>query len=283
LSQRVYSRFRIYDKDPAEGKILYKTLKQTTAVPRTTAPLRVALISDFHGWFMRIPLKKLFTAIRDAEADLLLFGGDLVSWTIDRPYAFRRMKRLLDLLSPLRLPVFAVRGNHDAGVPRHLFEDIGLPLLENESVYFKDRRQNTWLLVGLEDLRIGRPDFAAALRHCRNGTPEMCAAEAMDIPPERRIALAHNPDTIYLLSRSDCAVLLSGHFHGGQIRLPFHLEFKTLRAKDSLCQEGIYRWHHERNGIAGYITNGIGCVLFPLRFLCPPELSILDFYTESAD
>lgn len=228
--------------------------------------LRVALISDLHGIFMRVPMPKLIRAIRAAKPDVLLFAGDVSTWTADRAAGLRHLKRLDAACRALNIPMYGVPGNHDLGLTAADTAACGLHFLYNQSVRVTDAGGRPWAILGLTDLKTGHPDLPAALADLN----------APDIPPERRITLTHNPDTVYRLSAEHTGSVLTGHFHGGQIRLPFRLEYKTLRS-DRLCAEGVYGGHHSRNGVSGYISAGLGCVLIPFRFLAPPELSILDY------
>lgn len=87
-----------------------------------------------------------------------------------------------------------------------------------------------------------------------------------------QLYLAHNPDYLYAL-QTENALLLAGHFHGGQICLPFAPEFRWLR-KERLGKEGIHRGAHQLGNCHLVLSRGLGCVLLPFRFLSPPELSL---------
>ena len=90
------------------------------------------------------------------------------------------------------------------------------------------------------------------------------------------ILLTHNPDLILKLPRL-CALtlLLAGHTHGGQVRLPLNIEF-TLLKKDILPKKGIYYGFHTYNGTPLYITSGIGCSLLPIRFRSKAEIALIE-------
>ena len=88
------------------------------------------------------------------------------------------------------------------------------------------------------------------------------------------IAFSHNPDIVFKIPEGYVDYLLCGHFHGGQIWMPFNLEFRILR-NEVLCKMGITRGAHKVKGINLYISRGLGNVCFPLRFLSTPEIAIL--------
>jgi predicted MPP superfamily phosphohydrolase len=165
------------------------------------------------------------------------------------------------------IPCFAVPGNHDSPVSLQLLAAAGFTVLINQSTCIPDREGHSWLIIGLDCLHQGQPDFAAALRNA--------AAEAAAIPMERRVVLAHNPDTLFALPPAAAGFFLAGHFHGGQIYFPFHLEFVLLR-HEKIGRMGYRRGPFSLRGIQGYISRGLGCVLFPFRLGSKPELPILD-------
>lgn len=237
--------------------------------------LRIAFVSDFHGWFNFVSMDMLLKRIADANVDLVLFGGDISTWMLDRRHGLLKLERFCRGCNRLGVFVYMVYGNHDAGMNDSRARRYGLRFMENEYTVIRDHQNRPWCIIGLEDLKAGHPNIKKALgkRHVTGLRPDPVTAK--QIPPHRRIVLAHNPDTVELIQPRDAGLILSGHYHGGQIRLPFRLEYKTLR-HDKLSREGIYQHHFKKNGIWGYITNGVGCVLLPLRFLAAPELSILD-------
>ena len=239
--------------------------------PETTG-LRIALITDIHGYFFNVRHRKICRTLQRIQPDLVLFGGDLSTWVADRPYGIRRLEAIAQFCQKNNWLFAGVYGNHDMGLQDDPLKSLLLPLMENQSLIWTDKKGREWQILGLADLHTRKPDLEKAITNLiYPHTPPL-----RPVPAKNRFVLSHNPDVVLQLDIKDAAFLLSGHFHGGQIRLPFRLEYKTLR-KDALCKLKIYQHQFEYGGIQGYISNGIGCVLLPFRFLVPPEISVLEY------
>ena len=245
----------------------------------TQPGLRIALLSDLHAEWLRLKPELIAQALAAEEFDLVLFAGDLTG----RHHRPDRAKPWLDALAVvcqrLGKACYAVPGNHDSPTSLDLLCRAGFTILTNDSHVIRDQSGQDWLLIGLDILKKGQPDFAQALKRttasgAASGTESWIDARAT-IPPERRIVLAHNPDTFFLVPAGQAGFFLAGHFHGGQIYLPFHLEFFVLR-REKLGRMGYHKGSFALNGLTGYISRGLGSVLFPLRLGSMPELAILE-------
>ncbi len=226
--------------------------------------LRVLLLSDLHAGLNQLSVTRLLRAVSDSGADVLLFAGDACSGRHDADKAIRILTALGMAAADACMPAYAVPGNHDRPLDEHNFEAAGVPLLRNRSATVPARDGCIWKITGLDDLRYGAPRVPSQ-------------EDDFAVPAERTIILSHNPDAVYLLPAGTARYLLSGHFHGGQIWMPFHFEFRVLR-HERLVSEGVYRGVFERNGVIGYISRGIGCVVLPFRLGSRPEIAVLDLY-----
>ncbi len=224
--------------------------------------VRVAFLTDLHlGPYMgRQQLTEWVEATVAAQPDLVVFGGDLV----DQMYGgdLREVVELLPLLeSPLG--VYAVLGNHDRTKYRHLapLEDAlaaaGVTLLRNQGVQVRE----DLYLAGLDDWRTGHPDAERALA----GARESGAGQA-----PARIMVSHNPDAIPQMP-GGIDLLLAGHTHGGQIRLPFVGPLVTSSEYGDRFAEG---WVDAP--MPAFVSRGLGVSMLPFRLFCPPELVLLD-------
>jgi uncharacterized protein len=239
---------------------------ETAGKPAGAGRLRILFLSDIHAEHLRVPPARILAACEAAQPDLVLFGGDLAG----RPASLTVALDLLGLIRQLPAlagcPFLAVRGNHD-GSPElaRLLSERGIRLLVNDAALVNARGQD-WLVVGLDDLITGHADPGALASMIR---------AAPDIAPSRRLVLAHNPDTLLDLQPDQAALFLAGHLHGGQIWLPFQLEFHVLRG-EKLPRKGYVRGLFSWQGLPAYISRGLGCVLLPLRLFSRPELTIID-------
>lgn len=225
--------------------------------------LRVLLITDVHaGPFLKPRvLERVFEKLLSLHPDLVLLGGDVATSRTDEIEPFAAALRML------RAPLgaFAVLGNHDyytgdPGFVARAVEAAGLRLLRNASVVV-ERGGGRLILAGVDDLHSGRPDLDAALAAARRwGGPG-------SRPPV--LLLSHNPDLFFEAARAGVAVVLSGHTHGGQIRIP-RLPVIARQSRYRL-DEGRYA----ADGAELVVSRGLGVTGMPVRVQCPPEAVLL--------
>jgi predicted MPP superfamily phosphohydrolase len=235
-------------------------LEVELAVPAELDGLRIAHLSDLH---LGMPSRGL-RAVREAVAwvaerrpDLVCVTGDLVSRTAGMP----ELERLLRQLGPCYL----VLGNHDFADSRDPFSQRvdpdaiarleGVTLLADEAteVALRGRRVQ---IVGVD------PQTYAA----RTAAPELLADDTADL----RILLCHFPGIVKRLPRA-FQLVLSGHFHAGQIVVPYpggRLRLAHLRARDV---EGVYDYPPSKL----HVSPGLGTTFVPFRLFARPEVTEL--------
>lgn len=234
--------------------------------------LRIAFFSDLHGSMCKVSDTDLLHTIFSKKIDVILFGGDVGNKykSSENTIGLRRLSAISEMAQKKGIPCYAVRGNHDRQITREDFSQSGFLLLVNENIRMTDVSGNVYLLMGADDLG-NKPRIWPCL------SDTFCG----EIPEERRIVLVHNPDFVATTQSVPYSYVLSGHFHGGQIYMPFHLEFRILRT-EKLPREGITRGEYRRKGVLGYISRGIGCVVFPLRLLSTPEITYITIPSDSS-
>lgn len=225
-------------------------------LPAGLEGLRIAVLSDFHLHpFTKLPL--IAEAVRltnQLNADVVVLLGDYVDQTVD---AIDELAPALGRLSP-RLGVFAVLGNHDHWKgPEKVAETlqrVGLTMLRNRGLNVSAGRAEIHL-AGVDSAWVRRADLSAALRDKPAGVP--C------------LLLAHEPDFADTTAADGrVALQLSGHSHGGQIRLPL-IGALELPSWGSRYDCGLYHL----GPTTLYTNRGIGVVDLPIRLNCPPEIT----------
>jgi predicted MPP superfamily phosphohydrolase len=226
-------------------------------LPPALDGLRIAHLSDLHlGPDIRAEhLEEAAALTMSLQADLIVLTGDYVTRRAE--YGPGLVKPLSRLRAPLG--VYATLGNHDhwAGaqeIANHLAA-AGLSVMRNASRPITRDGATLWL-VGLDDVWFGSGDLREALA---------------GVPPDAcKVALVHEPDFADRSARHDIDLQLSGHTHGGQVRLP-GLGPLILPKWGRKYPIGLQR--------AGetwvYTSRGVGLVSPPIRFNCPPEIALL--------
>lgn len=239
----------------------FRVTEHTIFLPRLGAAwdgVRIAQISDIHvGRFSDMDhAREIVDMTNDLQPDIVALTGDYVS------RAGAITPALVEALRDLRTKdKFAVLGNHDywadASRMAATLESAGIVLLTNRHVLLR-RGGGRLCLAGVNDVwSVPPPDAAAALAGVPSNVP--------------RIVLCHNPDYAEVVPRNlRIDLMLCGHTHGGQVRLPF-LGAPLLPITHRKYAEGL---------VAGpvcpvFVSRGLGMVSIPVRFNCPPELPLI--------
>lgn len=245
-----------------------RVARQEITLRRWPAPLNgftIGLLSDFHydAYFSVHPLRAAIGMVRDLHPDLIALTGDFVSvpWIGEPTSQVHYAEPCALLLKELQAPhgVWAVLGNHDvASDPDRVTDALtshGIPVLANQAVPIERNGARFWL-AGVDDILGGAPDLHTAL---------------LKIPTDEAVVLmAHEPDFADYVCRYSVDLQLSGHSHGGQVKLPF---LRPLYLPE-LAKKYI-RGSYKIKELALYTNPGIGTVGIPVRFNCPPEVTLL--------
>lgn len=207
--------------------------------------LTVAHLSDLHITGEGALERRVLDAVSAASPDLIVITGDSVT---DGRFDAAPVTRTLSALVAQRprLGVFAVPGNHEDWVGPGALEAIraaGVTLLDDRSVTLEGGR------LALHGLSRARPGQVQT--------------------PGLDIVLCHYPAVLPLVARADVELVLVGHTHGGQVRLP--LVGALALPFDS---GGFDAGWFERAGTRMYVSRGVGTSILPIRFLCRPEVAI---------
>ncbi len=227
-------------------------------------PLRLVLFSDLHASWPHMTARRIGALVRRVLAErpaLVLIAGDFMCTdTVGTiPLTPETVARALRPLAR-QVPTFAVLGNHDwdfdgARVVRAL-EDAGVTVLVNShrGLRFGGAELR---LAGVDDPVTRRADLARALEGV--------------VPEEPVVLLSHSPD-LHRRAPHPVRLLLAGHTHGGQIRLPGIGALVTMSRLPRRFARGL----HRDRGRHLLVTAGVGTTGIPLRFACPPELVVLE-------
>lgn len=222
----------------------------------------ICQITDIHH-SRAVSLDYIEGVVRTANSlrpDLMALTGDYID--MDREYMGPVIRCLAGLRA--RHGTVAVLGNHDYFIGREYSKDVissnSIPLLENSHMMIESAGGRL-CVAGVNDLLEDTPDAGAAL-----------AGVDGDIP---RVLLSHHPDYAERIG-ADLRVdlVLSGHTHGGQVRLPFGVAPIIPSAFGQKYSGGLVSLARSE-GTRVYVSRGIGVSMIPVRFNCPPEITLI--------
>jgi len=229
-------------------------------LPAEIDGFRIVQLSDVHHspFTSREQIARAVETANSLRPDIIALTGDYVSK--ERAYAAPCAELLGKLQA--RHGVYAVLGNHDHWTDAPLITDLfraeGINVLINEGRRFEKNGASFWL-AGVDDTMVGLEDLSLALA----GSSEA----------EFKLLLAHNPIVLRRASRAGVDLVLSGHTHGGQVSL------RSERNASGRQRRRLLKGLARQGNTQIYITRGLGTVVLPVRFGCPPEVSLLELRT----
>lgn len=250
-------------------------------------PIRAVVVADIQPNSYHWPterLEDLFESLnREEEPDLVLWLGDYYNAPTDKMrellvekpalnhWVASHLPRMRDIAGAMaklkgRLATVAVLGNHDwawSGERTwNRLEEVGITVMMDHVLHLEDAKNGQRLsIVGYEDISSGRmPDYGKVHAQLESGVAQL--------------ALSHSPDA-FPYAHGGPSVMLSGHTHGGQVRLPF-VGPLLLPINNRKYDKG---WFEER-GRHLFVSSGLGTSLPPIRLLCPPEVVVIDFVPQ---
>lgn len=238
-------------------------------LPKAFDGFRIAQLSDIHMDEYSEPffVRDAVNQINRLHPDAVFLTGDFVSYDYwPQRWSLGMAWQCANILSKLECPHrYAILGNHDVMVNAHVvtesLRDNGMTVLRN-SVLPIERPGGRFWLAGIDDPVVGHPEPDAAIPQA-----------VRNVPGEPVILLCHAPDYVDKLVRLPAgkavSLVLSGHTHGGQVRLPC-IGAMILPKMGRKYVEGWFRF----GAMQLYVNRGLGTVGVPFRFDCPPEITL---------
>ncbi|MGD9631526.1 MAG: metallophosphoesterase [Pyrinomonadaceae bacterium] len=252
------SKLAKYAIDEANSLVVEHIRLTLPRFPKRLDGFRIVHLSDIH----HSPLTGLehiaraVTIASRLNPDIVALTGDYVS---HESHYIEPVAKILGELKP-QFGTYACLGNHDhwtdADEITRRLRQAGISVLINEGFRFETSGASFWL-AGVDDHMVGKTDLNAALQG--------------SFPDEFKLLLAHNPIIFRRSVRYGVDLTLSGHTHGGQVRVRDN-DHRLIRRRRTA---GL----HSRKDSHIYITRGIGTVVLPVRFQCPPEISVLEIHS----
>lgn len=222
--------------------------------------LRIVFAGDFHlKKHQQKRADKIISLINQQNADLVLSTGDYIY--CHKESASMPIAKIAENLSKIQPPFYTTLGNHDfwAGNEKITkeFEKHNITVLSNSNTKIKIK-DKTIYIAGVEDLQTGSPNVEKALENTTSP----------------RILLTHSPDIFPDIWQDDINLILAGHLHGGQIRIPLIGAIIIPSKYGNTYSQGLIVDNNNKKMI---VTKGLGTSILPIRFNCKPDLIVIDF------
>jgi uncharacterized protein len=227
---------------------------KSTKIPKAFDGYIILQLSDLHVDMSQNAMARLGTILREIDYDLCVLTGDYRGQSFG-PYE-PTLIGMSRICAGLKKPIYGVLGNHDTIRMLPGLEEMGIRMLLNESETVERDNQRIHF-AGIDDAHFYRVDniekAASAIPH-----------------DEFSILLSHTPEIYQQAAHADFNLLLSGHTHGGQICLPGRIPITLDSVLPRYMGSGAWKYRD----MIGYTSVGAGSSVVPVRFNCPPEITL---------
>ena len=228
-------------------------------LPHDLDGLRLVQLTDIHlsPFLERSQLERAVAMANETRPHLAVVTGDLITTAADP------LDDCLDALAGLRADagVYGCLGNHEVYARSESYTELqGL------------RRGMRFLRGSAAPLRFGDANLnLAGVDYQNTHKPYLVEAERLIVPGALNVLLSHNPDVFPIAARQGYDLTISGHTHGGQIRVEILGADLDLARFYTPYYDGLYRQEHS----SIFVSRGIGTIGVPVRLGAPPEVALL--------
>ena len=235
-------------------------------------PIRIAFIADYHNGQSRRFASKIIHTIKCAKPDMIIAAGDMINGKGSKAEMQKTIK-LMNILGRIA-PLYISNGNHEVKAGQLKRDYFYRSIKRKACILNNDVKQNAVKGVDIYGLDIGNQFYHRShpKRMHRYYIPSL-----LGMPDKKKlnILIAHNPEYFENYAKWGADIVLSGHYHGGLVRLPI---FGGM-ISSYLVPFPEYDYGHYKKGRSNmYITNGLGAHTLKIRINNIPEVVILDVF-----
>ena len=245
---------------------------QSESIPKSFDGYRIVQISDFHNAQIGKDNEKLISLIEKAEPDIIAITGDIVDWRrTDIEFTKEFVLQIMKIA-----PCYYVSGNNESYITekydvKNILADMGVTVLEDETQHLEIEGEKI-LLAGVDD-----PAFSDNYSSADSVPIMQTKLEELMSDDIYTVLLSHRPELFGVYCEHEADLVLSGHAHAGQFRIPF---IGGLYAPDQgffpEYDAGLYT-DGKTNML---VSRGIGNSKIPIRFNNRPEVIVIELEVD---
>jgi len=246
--------------EPNYLKIEKKTLV-IEKLPSSFEGIKIVQLSDLHSLWFGPREKKLLEILEKINPSFIFITGDFVD-PITKAITDRKLNSTKKFWQKLEKKykdrLFVVLGNHDTKLVKKTLKESEIKVLDNENIKLYIGNDFIYL-IGVNDPRTKQANLPKAMKGIENEVPKILLAHAPEIVKEEKI--------------KEMDLILVGDTHGGQVTIPILGRIiQPLSKYGKKYTKGLF----QINSTYLYVNRGVGTSVFPIRFACPPEITIIE-------